>query len=180
VRLVPLGAPDDGPREAVLLHLDALWRLARRLERDQADAEDLVQEAFARALRAWGAFEPGTDRRAWLFRILRNAHLDRARGARRHGVEPGLDEAAAPAGDAADGWLRGDLELERLRGVVAEEIEAALRALGEPARTLVLLDLEGLTEAELALAMGCPAGTIKSRLSRARAALRARLAEYRR
>jgi RNA polymerase sigma-70 factor (ECF subfamily) len=164
-----------------LAHLDALWRLARRLAGTSADAEDLVQETYARALRGAEGFAPGTDLRAWLFRILRNAFLDARRRAARAPAVPAVPEAPeVPDDSAADGWLRGDAELERLRGVVGEELEEALRSLSEDGRTAVLLDLEGLTEAEIAEVMGCAPGTVKSRLSRARAALRARLAEYRR
>jgi RNA polymerase sigma-70 factor (ECF subfamily) len=168
-------------RQEALAHLDALYNLARHLAGNPADAEDLVQDTFARAFGAWERFAPGTDLKAWLFRILRNTFLDRARHERRHPTV-GADEGVAGAMEAAepDGMLRGDRELEQLRGIVGREIEAALAELSEESRTVILLDLEGLTEAEMAEVMGCPAGTVKSRLSRSRAALRRKLAEYRR
>ncbi len=164
-----------------LVHLAALHRLARLLVRSAADAEDLVQETYARAFRGAAGFHPGTNLRAWLFRILRNAFLDgRRREARMPLVADGEAALAEqPEGDGA-GWLRGDAELERLRRVVGEELEAAVRALPEDARTVVLLDAEGLSEAEIAEVMGCAQGTVKSRLFRARARLRELLADYRR
>ncbi len=85
------------------------------------------------------------------------------------------DDTVAPIQDA---FVRGDLALEQMRAVVGAEIEAALGALGPDARTIVLLHLEGLTDREMADVMGWPVGTVKSRLSRARAALRRDLAEY--
>lgn len=164
-----------------LAYADALYNLARHLAHDAADAEDLVQETYARAFRSMGRFSAGTNLRAWLFRILRNAHLDTRRRANRSPFDPDADLDAAVEHPAPhDGALRGDQELERLRGVVGAEIEAALRQLPEEARLAVLLDTEGFTEAEIAEVMGCAVGTVKSRLSRSRAALRERLADYRR
>jgi len=181
LRLNPLAIvpqPDSRARErglAALAHADALYNLARYLTRNPADAEDLVQETFVRAVRAWDRLAADSDLRAWLFRILRNTHLDGVRRQRRSPVEVG--EAG---GEEPDAWLRGDFELERMRRLVAEEIEEALLGLAEEHRTVIILDLEGLTEAQVALVVGCPVGTVKSRLSRARAALRAKLADYRR
>ena len=162
-----------------LVHLDALHRVARRLTGRGGDAEDLVQETYLRAFRGAGRFTPGTDLRAWLFRLLRNAFIDGWRRESRSPVDRRADpEEAASSSTEGQNMLRGDVELERLRGVVGEEIEAALRALPEESRTVVLLDLEGLAEAEIAEVMGCAPGTVKSRLYRARLALRERLAEY--
>jgi RNA polymerase sigma-70 factor (ECF subfamily) len=177
--IVPGGAREGAGDP--LRHADALYHLARHLARDAAEAEDLVQETYARAFRALERFSPGTDLRAWLFRILRNAFLDTRRRESRSPLDPDADpEAAARRPSPDDGALRGDRELERLRGIVGTEIEAALRQLPEEARLVVLLDLEGLAEAEIAEVMGCAVGTVKSRLSRGRAALRELLADYRR
>jgi RNA polymerase sigma-70 factor (ECF subfamily) len=160
-------------------HLDALYRLARRLTGDDDEAEDLVQEAFARAMDRRAQFVPGTNLRAWLFRILRNLYVDGWRRAKASPVRERLDdEDSAAAGMVAGEPLRGDEELERLRVVVADDIEAALRELSVDARTIVLLDLEGFTQEELAEVLGCNVGTVKSRLSRARAKLRELLREY--
>jgi RNA polymerase sigma-70 factor, ECF subfamily len=89
-----------------------------------------------------------------------------------------VDECASSTTTSGREPLRGDAELERLRGVVTTEIQAALDALGEDARAIILFDLEGFTETELAETLGCAVGTVKSRLSRARAILRDRLQDY--
>jgi RNA polymerase sigma-70 factor, ECF subfamily len=162
---------------AVVQHADALFRVARRLTGSDADAEDLVQDTFARALAARSQFVPGSNLRAWLFRILRNAHVDLHRRSRRNPVRGSLDDDIELPSVTEDP-LRGDDELERLRRIVAEDIEAALLTLSVDARTVILLDLEGLTETELSDVVGCGVGTVKSRLSRARAALRIKLRDY--
>src|SRR5213593_220818 len=138
-----------------LAYVDALHNLARYLTGNETDAEDLVQETYARALRAEHQFTAGTNLKAWLFRILRNTFISLYRRQRHNPTVGGLDTVDPTAQGAAPGqWLRDDLELERLRKVVGEEIEHALMTLSEDV------------------------GTVKSRLARARAALRLLLKDY--
>jgi len=155
-----------------------LFRLAYHLTGNQADAEDLVQDTYARAFGASSRFEEGSNLRAWLFRILRNVHIDHYRRARSSPLSGSFDDEDEAAAALPQELLRDDQELERLRSVVAEDIEAALLTLSPDARTVVLLELEGLTESELASVLGCAVGTVKSRLQRARQALRLRLKDY--
>jgi RNA polymerase sigma-70 factor (ECF subfamily) len=176
-----VASDDSEPRdrsleEESLDHADALFAFGRRLTGSPSAAEDLVQETYVRALAKIASFERGTNLRAWLFRVLRNVYLDGVRRARSSpfSSEPLAEDPPEPA----DRALFGDLELERLRGVVVRDIETALAALSPESRLVVLLDLEGLSEREIAEATGSPAGTVKSRLFRARAALRALLGGY--
>ena len=166
-----------GRDEDLLVHADALYNLARYLTRDPSEAEDLVQETYVRALRAWSDFAPGTNVKAWLLRILRNAFISRYRQELRH-PSPEEYDTTEPASEAAAGEAHAGSQPEQLRRVVSSEIEAALRTLSEDSRTVILLDVEGFTESEVALVLGCAVGTVKSRLSRARAALRLKLADY--
>jgi RNA polymerase sigma factor (sigma-70 family) len=160
-------------REA-LAHADALYNHARRLTQNADDADELVQETYSRALAGAHSFTAG-NLKAWLFTILRNAFIDFYRRGRH---QPALGDLDVIDG-AADPWpLRGDLELDGLRGLVADEIEAALATLSDGARTIVLLDVEGFTESEIAEVLACPVGTVKSRLSRARGLLREKLKDY--
>jgi RNA polymerase sigma-70 factor, ECF subfamily len=162
-----------------LAYADTLHNLARYLTRSETDAEDLVQETYARALAAASQFTPGTNLKAWLFRILRNTFISQYRRQRHNPTVGGLDTVDSGAlGPAEEDWLLGDVELDRLRKIVAGEIERALMSLSEDARTVILLDLEGLTETEVAEVISCPVGTVKSRLARARAALRQELRDY--
>jgi RNA polymerase sigma-70 factor (ECF subfamily) len=158
--------------EEALAHADALYNLARWLTGSDGDAEDLVQETYARALAARERFD-GRHLKAWLFKILRNAFVDWHRK-RKHErpIDADLD------GPIDADWLRSDLEPTPLRTIVAHEIEAALMTLSEDARAVILLDLEGMTEVEVAEILGCAVGTVKSRLARARLLLRRRLKDY--
>ena len=165
-------------REA-LAYADTLHNLARYLTGSAIDAEDLLQETYARALRGAAGFTPGTNLKAWLFRILRNTYVDLYRRRRNDPTVGGLDTVdPGVQATTTEAWLRDDVEFDQLRKLVAEDIERAMLTLTEEARTVILLDLEGLTEVEVAAVIGCAVGTVKSRLSRARAALRLRLADY--
>ena len=161
-------------REA-LAYADTLHNLARYLTRNDTDAEDLVQETYARALKSAAQFTRGTNLKAWLFTILRNTYVTAYRRQRVNPVVGGLDEDTPLTNDT---WMRDDFEVAQLRKLVAGEIEQALLSLSDDARTIILLDLEGLSEVETAQVVGVPVGTVKSRLSRARAALRRRLKDY--
>ena len=163
--------------QEALAYVDALHNLARYLTGNGTDAEDLVQETYARALQGAHQFTPGTNLKAWLFRILRNTFISRYRRDRNNPVVSGFDTVAS-AMTAEEPWFLDDVELDRLRKVVGAEIEAALMALSEDARAVIVLDLDGLTDQEIADVLGCAPGTVKSRLARARAALRQSLRDY--
>src|SRR3954470_25066208 len=121
------GGGDAFARDA-LVHLDALHRLSRYLTGRDADAEDLVQETYARAFAGVAGFLPGTNVKAWLFRILRNAFISDYRRRRASPIVAGT-ELTENVDAHETNWLRDDLELDRLRKVVGAEIEAALLSL---------------------------------------------------
>jgi RNA polymerase sigma-70 factor (ECF subfamily) len=169
--VIPLGTDGASLGRALLGHADAAYAYALRLTRKPSDAEDLVQESFTRALGSAAGFRGG-NLKAWLFQIVRNTYIDlHHRGAGR---------AQAELLELADDTplFQDDIELDRLRRAVAQDIEAALRDLSEEARSIILFDLEGFTETEVATLMGCAVGTVKSRLARARALLRGKLQDY--
>ena len=155
--------------EAVLPHLDAARRLARWLVRNEHDAEDVVQEASLRALKYFRTFSGG-DGRAWFLRIVRNT-CSGWRGHRIEALTDPFDEqqhrGVVPAADPETLLLQID---------DATLVARAMRTLPDGAhQLLVLRELEGLSYRELAEVMGIPIGTVMSRLSRAREALRGAL-----
>jgi RNA polymerase sigma-70 factor (ECF subfamily) len=177
------GGGADRAREfetVALVHLDALYRTALRLTHNRADAEDLVQEACLRAFRSFHRFAPGTNCRAWLFTILRNAFLNRVRNEGREMLEgqstlvdAALENAVEPSA------ARDNPEEEFLQTVLHGDVDRALRALPLFFREAVILaDLEGLTYRELAEVLNCPIGTVMSRLSRGRRLLRESLGRF--
>ena len=159
--------PGSSFDDVVLPHLEAGRRLARWLIRNEHDAEDAVQEASLRAFRYFRTFVGG-DARAWFLRIVRNICLDR-RGQRTAALtDPFDDERPPPRGHPAI-----DPEALLLRNDAATLIARAMRSLPDRFHhLLVLRELEGLSYRELADVTGIPIGTVMSRLSRAREALR--------
>jgi RNA polymerase sigma-70 factor (ECF subfamily) len=168
-------APDSSEFEQVaLVHLDALYQTALRLTRTRAEAEDVVQETFLRAFRAFHRFNPGTNCRAWLYTILRNVFLNRRRQEGREVLDP-QELALAEAAESATAWgLTGDNpEEEFFQSVLHGDVDRALKAIPLVYREAVILaDLEGLSYKEVAGALGCPIGTVMSRLARGREQLR--------
>lgn len=163
--------------EVALVHLDALYRFALRLTHNRAEAEDLVQETWLRALRHFDQFDPGSNCRAWLLTILRNAFFNRLRRESREILESDMEATEAGAARLEEASVaRSSPEEDFFQTVLHGDVDRALKTLPLPFRFVVTLaDLEGLTYKEIAQVLGCPIGTVMSRLSRARQLLRKEL-----
>jgi RNA polymerase sigma-70 factor (ECF subfamily) len=166
--------------ETTLVHLESLYNTALRLTHNRAEAEDVVQETFLRAFRGFAGFTPGTNCRAWLFTILRNVFLNRCRTEGREIPEEHAETLdATGGGPPGPGWRIENPEEEFFQSVLHGDVERALKALPLPFReAVVLADLEGLSYREIAEVLGCPIGTVMSRLSRGRSLLRRGLRRF--
>ena len=173
----PSGAVDRDARvrfeRLVGEHLDGLYRVARRLTRNQAGAEDLVQETMLKAWRSFHTFRDGTNIRAWLYRILMNAHIDGHRKDARtpEVLQDEIGDAYLYAG-AREGLALsegGNPEAQVLDQIMDAEVRESLDALPVAFRAAVMLvDVEGFSYKEAAEILGVPAGTVMSRLYRGR------------
>jgi RNA polymerase sigma-70 factor (ECF subfamily) len=175
----PVPARDAAFEADALAQLDSLYRTARRLTRNAADAEDLVQDTYLKAFRAADRFEPGTNLRAWLFTILHNSARNRVRDQARDAVVVDSDAVeraaglAASLGPAAPGETPESL---LLRETLGPNLQAAIDALPEAFREAVWLrDVEEFSYAEIAAMLSIPVGTVMSRISRGRQGLYERL-----
>ena len=160
--------------EQALVHLDRVFHLALRLTRNRTEAEDLSQETYLRAFRHFDQFDPGTNCRAWLFAILRNAFVNQLK--RRGREVSGLDEEEMERLEVEmhDGTrtVEGPEE-DLMKRVVGADLVAALDRLPLIFReAVVLADLEECSYKEIAQICGVPMGTVMSRLSRGRRLLR--------
>jgi RNA polymerase sigma-70 factor (ECF subfamily) len=159
---------------------DQVYRVARRLVSTREEAEDLVQETYARAFRSWQSYTPGTNMRAWLLRILTNLNIDRGRRQQRtpdmQPIEEG-DYYLYNRMEQATGGGRSDEERidERLS---QDDIVGALSAVPHDFRdVIVLVDIGDFTYADAAQILDVPIGTVMSRLHRGRRILKRELAE---
>lgn len=167
---------EDFEREAIP-HLDLLYRYGLRLTGDSHQAEDLVQNAMLKAYRSWHQYQMGTNVRAWLVTILRNCFINEYRKSSRAGVH--IDVNAIEQTAVFDDREESDPEGHFFDQIVDPDILRAIDALPHDFReTLVLSDMESLSYAEIADVTGVPLGTVKSRLFRARHALRRQLSGY--
>ena len=152
-----------------------LYSAALRMPRNPADAEDLVQETFLKAYRAYHTFTAGTNLKAWLYRILTNTYINRYRKKMRRPTETDLGDIEdlylyRRLGDS--GQVARSAEEEVLESFVDEDVKTAVESLPEHFRLPVLLaDVEGFSYKEIAKIMDVPIGTVMSRLHRGRKAL---------
>ena len=165
-------------------HMPSLYTAALRMTRNPADAEDLVQETYLKAYRAFGGFTEGTNLKAWLYRILTNTYINAYRAKKRRPEESDIDDLENFYLYRRLGGLEGasagrSAEDEVLDTLTEGEIKDAIEALPEQFRMAVLLaDVEGFSYKEIAEILDIPIGTVMSRLHRGRRALQKRLYEF--
>jgi RNA polymerase sigma-70 factor (ECF subfamily) len=170
--------------EQAMEHMSSLYTAALRMTRNSADAEDLVQETYLKAYRAFGSFTEGTNLRAWLYRILTNTFINSYRSKKRRPEQVDVDEVEdlylyKRLGALEEVAASRSAEDEVLDHFTDEDVKAALEALPEQFRLAVLLaDVEGFSYKEIADILEVPIGTVMSRLHRGRKALQKALFEF--
>lgn len=155
---------------------DRLYNFAHWLTQDRVEAEDLVQETYAKALKGFGSFQQGTNFRAWIYQILRNTFLTSRTGLKA-AKSVSLDEEAAPENLAVANDTPESILLQRSD---QELVQDALGRIAVPYREVLLLcEFEEMSYQEISATLAIPIGTVMSRLSRARRALRDTVEEMR-
>jgi RNA polymerase sigma-70 factor, ECF subfamily len=164
-----------------LVYLDQLYGAALRMTRNPADAEDLVQETFAKAFASFAQFTPGTNLKAWLYRILTNTFINSYRKKQRQPQSSGQeveDWQLARSESHTSAGLRS-AEMDAMDRMPHSAVTDAMNELAPDFRLAVYLaDVEGFAYKEIAEIMGTPIGTVMSRLNRGRNQLRSKLADF--
>lgn len=170
--------------EQAMPFMSSLYSAAMRMTRNPADAEDLVQDAYLRAYRGFGGFQEGTNLKAWLYRILTNAFINKYRAKQRRPVETDLEEVEdlylyhRVRGSERMGLGRS-AEDELMDSITDDTVKSAVESLPEVYRMAVLLaDVEGFSYREIAEILEVPVGTVMSRLHRGRKALQKALYDF--
>lgn len=183
---VPIPATADRQQfeQMVEEHLNGLFGAALRMTRNRTNAEDLLQETFLRAWRSFHTFRPGTNARAWLYRILMNAYIDNYRKATREPEVVDQDDVDEfylySKVQESDQYRRaGNPEEAFLQTLMDADVKSALESLPETFRAVVMLaDIDGFSYKEIAEILSIPIGTVMSRLHRGRKQLQVALWEY--
>jgi RNA polymerase sigma-70 factor, ECF subfamily len=158
--------------EQALAYIDALFGYAMTLTRDRAAAEDLVQETYVRAARAADKLADGSKLKSWLFVVMRNAWLNQVRHQNKGPRFIGLEDEEFDSSNCV-GEQNTNPQIIYLRKLEQDEVRFAIESLPVNHREVVVLrDIEGFSYQEIATVLGCPAGTVMSRLARAREKLR--------
>jgi RNA polymerase sigma-70 factor (ECF subfamily) len=170
--------------ELAMEHMPSLYTAALRMTRNPSDAEDLVQETYLKAYRAFNSFQEGTNLKAWLYRILTNTYINSYRAKKRRPEESDVDDLEnfylyRHLGGLAGASVGRSAEDQVLDHITETEVKDAIEALPEQFRMAVLLgDVEGFSYKEIAEILDVPIGTVMSRLHRGRRALQKRLYEF--
>ena len=166
--------------EEFLPHIDALKTFAFHLAYDDNDANDLVQETYLKAFRFIDKYDKGTNAKAWLFKILKNAYINEYRKKSKRPTKVDFEDIVSYH-DSEESVLPGylDLRSELFDNMMGDEVTIAINALPIDFRTVLLLcDVEGFTYEEISKIIDVPIGTVRSRLFRARNMLKDRLKVY--
>lgn len=164
----------------LLPHIDALNTFAYHLTYSEADAQDLVQETYLKAFRFIDKYIEGTNAKAWLFKILKNAYINQYRKAAKRPTKVDFEEIVSYQ-DSEDSAMNSYLDLreEIFENMMGDEVTIAINSLPIDFRTVILLcDIEGFTYEEISKILDIPIGTVRSRLFRARNMLKEKLKDY--